>query len=115
MCKTMLNDYYIAKSLKEEYPECIFTVRYETLQDSKFETIANMFEFLELPFLDSVKKFIRGEERNSSKLPDWRKHISQKHLDVVNKYCEGLYEIFGYTALNSTKEVRNVKNKDHMR
>ena len=114
MCKTMVEDYHLAENLKETYPETIYTLRYETLQDNPVETIKDMFRFLGLNFGNSDEEFINKNGEPSSKFPTWRNHISKDHLEVVDKYCSDLYQFFNYVPLMTIEEARNVNNKDHL-
>lgn len=113
MCNSMLRDQGIAERLKNIYPDKIHTVRYETLIDRPEETVRRMFNFLGIPFLVGDLEFVRRSSVSNSSMPAWRRHISQEHLQVVDRHCHKLYDIFGYIPLHKIVQVKRPVYKDH--
>lgn len=114
MCSTMLRDHQLALQLKHLYPDTIFTLRYETLVDRPISTAKRMFKFLGLQFSDADQEFLRNKSSLSVRFPVWRRHIDEQHLQVVDRYCSKLYQMFGYIPLKSITDVQNISYPDHI-
>lgn len=120
MCSRMQKDLSFSAQLKIQYPDRIFTLRYEDLVDDPLKTGQRIFDFIEIPFSSNDKQFILSTSIDTKlnatyRANIWRDHISQRHLDVVNTYCKNLYKKLGYVSFNSVDSVRNLHLQDHLR
>ncbi|KAL4223969.1 sulfotransferase 1 [Mactra antiquata] len=109
ICKLMLNDLRESSILKMSYPGQILTARYEDMVDDPILSAKRMYEFLDIPFTRSVRKYVQQKNSNSgTRSALWRTHISKEHLEIVNQHCSELYKELGYPKFDTLDEVRNL-------
>lgn len=118
----MTVDIQSAIKLKQEYKNSIYPVKYETIVNNPLTVFSHMYNFTNLPYTASVKLYIRSHLLgHSSKgqghfrtkagnatliANDWRRTISHKQLDVINRACANVYSMLGYI----TTDVWSMRN-----
>jgi hypothetical protein len=118
MCARMKNDLDISERLRKSYQSQIYTLRYEDLADNPLNIGQRLFRFIGVPFSSNDKRFITSTSLKPVKDSKyragiWRNHITQKHLQIVDRHCHHLYKRLGYRHFTSIADVRNLAIPDH--
>lgn len=119
ICGDMMLDYTAASNFMKKYPDRFTVVRYEDFASQVFQEAPKLFNFLQLPFHDQVKKFLKDHTKatkgdafstyrhTKATVFRWTKDITWNQTQIVQKDCSGAMKLWGYKFANTEEELKN--------
>ena len=132
-CEQMMDNINAAFDLETRYPGTIKLVRYEDLSMYPQDVVADMMDFLDLPMIEELSKYIEthtgaeklktvrnkkthkvehkknpyGTSRNSTATAfAWRDKLTFDHIQEIQDACEAPMSKLGYRLLQKPEETK---------
>ena len=132
-CQQMMDNINAAFDLETRYPGTIKLVRYEDLSMYPQDVVADMMDFLDLPMIEELSKYIEthtgaeklktvrnkkthkvehkknpyGTSRNSTATAfAWRDKLTFDHIQEIQDACEAPMSKLGYRLLQKPEETK---------
>ena len=133
-CRNMMDNIQSAFDLETRYPGTVKLVRYEDLSMYPEDVVSDMMDFLDLPMIEEIDKYIAthtssdklktvrnkkthkiehkknpyGTARNSTATAfAWREKLSFDHIKSIQTACKGPMNKLGYQILKKPQDVKN--------
>ena len=130
----MMDNIQSAFDLETRYPGTVKLVRYEDLSMYPEDVVSDMMDFLDLPMIEEIDKYIAthtssdklktvrnkkthkiehkknpyGTARNSTATAfAWREKLSFDHIKSIQTACKGPMNKLGYQILKKPQDVKN--------
>ena len=94
-CQRLQGDIEIVQHLEKEYPRMFRTIRYEDIVKDPEAEFSRLFEFLDVPYLESIAKYVH-ELTNTSKAETWRQKLDPSDIYNVTKHCDSVLRHYYY-------------------
>jgi hypothetical protein len=90
------------------YPEKVHLLRYEDLSLKPNRTLQRLFQFLDLPLVENVEKFVDENSKGSETLSKFKKHLNFKIIQTVQEHCSSM-GLLGYEKFETEHDFLREK------
>jgi hypothetical protein len=122
-----LRAYQAAKTLAEQYPQRVLTIRFEDFIHDQEKVLRKICAFFEIDFLPIMLDITRSDEAQKishlsalwqtnvyppiqANIDKFKQHLSLEEIELIERLTGELMDLYGYEKLTSVRKI--VTNKD---
>ncbi|CAH1802491.1 unnamed protein product, partial [Owenia fusiformis] len=118
LCTTMLNDVKLREELAKNHSMSFFYLRYEDLAENPLKIAGDIYDFVDMPFHDTVKAWFAKNDTQGGKFEttrhnmkktsySWRDKIPWEFANIIDATCSRINEKLGYKRAESLEQLRD--------
>lgn len=112
LCRKMTTDSKLSVQLEDKYPDRFKTIKYEDIASDPVFHASQMYKFINFAYTqadmdkiyhmthstgaDDDEMFSTSRQNSTETAWQWKKQINATVIQLMDKYCSGVYNIFGY-------------------
>jgi len=112
LCEMMVADYHQAAHLRLFYPHRFTVLRYEDLASDPTNVAQSIFDWLQLPWMPEVERYIDGHTKRDldtpwstfkkvgSRVSAWKNDSSWRQTHHVQQVCRQALDLYGYVPVS---------------